>query len=141
MSYLNAAESSKFGTTAINVGLNCIGPAVPLSRHVNRKKLLEMVLTGDIYSAAEMEKLGVVNKVVPDDELEEETMALAKKLASKSPLALESGKRGIHGMLDLPYEKASDYMLEMFASLLSTEDAQEGLEAFKEKRDPVWKKK
>ena len=136
-----AAESSKFGTTAINVGLNCIGPAVPLSRHVNRKKLLEMVLTGDMYSAAEMERLGVVNKVVPDDKLEEETMAFVRKLSSKSPLALQSGKKGIHGMLDLPYEKASDYMLEMFASLLSTEDAKEGLEAFNERRDPVWKRK
>ncbi len=136
-----AAESSKFGTTAINVGLNCIGPAVPLSRHVNRKKLLEMVLTGDMYSAAEMERLGVVNKVVPDEELEEKTMELAKKLALKSPLALESAKQGIHGIFDLPYEKASDYMREMFASLLSTQDAKEGLEAFNERRDPVWKKK
>jgi enoyl-CoA hydratase/carnithine racemase len=136
-----AAERSKFGTTAINVGLNCIGPAVPLSRHVNRKKLLEMVLTGDMYSAAEMERLGVVNKVVPDDKLEEKTMELAQKLASKSPLALESGKKGIHGMLDLPYEKASDYMREMFASLLSTEDAMEGLDAFTGRRSPVWKRK
>jgi enoyl-CoA hydratase/carnithine racemase len=136
-----ASESAKFGTTAINVGLICLGPAVPLSKHINRKKLFEMVLKGDIYSAREMERLGIVNKVVPDDELEEKTMEFAKSLAAKSPLALECGKRGINGLMDLPYEKASDYMCEMFASLLSTEDAKEGLDAFIEKRNPVWKKK
>ncbi len=136
-----AAESAKFGTTAINVGLICLGPAVPLSRHVNRKKLLEMVLKGDLYSAREMERLGIVNKVVPDDELEEKTMEFAKSLAFKSPLALECGKRGIHGLFDLPYEKASDYMVEMFASLLSTEDAKEGVAAFVERRSPVWKRR
>ncbi|MCP3871975.1 MAG: enoyl-CoA hydratase/isomerase family protein, partial [Desulfobacteraceae bacterium] len=91
--------------------------------------------------AHEMEKLGIVNKVVPDDELEEKTMEFAKSFAFKSPLALESGKRGIHGLLDLPYEKASDYMAEMFASLLSTEDAMEGLEAFTGRRSPAWKRK
>lgn len=136
-----AAESAKFGTTAINVGLICLGPAVPLSRHVNRKKLMEMVLKGDLYSAHEMERLGVINKVVPDDELEEKTMEFAKSLSFKSPLALECGKRGIHGLLDLPYEKASDYMAQMFASLLSTEDAMEGLDAFIGRRSPKWKKK
>ncbi len=136
-----AAESAKFGTTAINVGLICVGPAVPLSRHVSRKKLLEMVLTGDIMSAAEAERLGIINRVVPDDDLEAETMALAGKLAAKSPLAMECGKRGIYQMADLPYDKALDHMVEMFASLLSTEDAAEGLEAFTGKREPVWKKK
>lgn len=74
-----AAESSKFGTTAINVGLICLGPAVPLSRLVSRKKLLEMVLGGDIISADEAEKTGLINKVVPDDELEQATMDLAEK--------------------------------------------------------------
>jgi enoyl-CoA hydratase/carnithine racemase len=136
-----AAESARFGTTAINVGLICLGPAVPLSRSVGRKKTLEMVLTGDLISAAEAQRLGLVNRVVPDDELEEATLELASRLAAKSPLALQIGKAGIYAIADLPYHQALDYAGELFASLCSTEDAQEGVQAFAEKRKPVWKER
>lgn len=136
-----ASENAIFGTTAINVGLICLGPAVPLGKLVGRKKLLEMVLTGDMISAKEAEKLGLINKVVPDDRLEEATFELASKLAEKSPLALQTGKEGIYGISDLPYHKAVDYAGELFASLCSTEDSKEGIEAFEQKRKPVWKKK
>ncbi|MEA1967580.1 MAG: enoyl-CoA hydratase-related protein [Thermodesulfobacteriota bacterium] len=136
-----AAESAKFGTTAINVGLICLGPAVPLSKLVSRKKLFEMVLGGDIISAAEAEKIGLINRVVPDDELESATMELAAKLAAKSPLAMECGKKGLYGMTDLPYHQALDYLGELFASLCATEDAAEGLKAFTERRKPEWKKR
>ncbi|CAN2042150.1 Enoyl-CoA hydratase domain-containing protein 3, mitochondrial [Candidatus Magnetomoraceae bacterium gMMP-15] len=135
------AESSKFGTTAINVGLICLGPAVPLARSLGRKKTLEMVLTGDMLSANEAERLGFINKVVPDDKLEEATLELAQKLAAKSPLALQIGKQGIYAMSDLPYHQALDYLGDMFAALCSTEDAKEGLEAFAMRRKPVWKEK
>lgn len=134
-----AAEDAKFGTTAINVGLICLGPAVPMVRSLGRKKTLEMVLTGDIISAAEAERLGLINKVVPAEELEASTIKLAAKLAKKSPLAVQIGKTGIYGMSDTPYHQALDYMDELFASLCSTEDAREGIEAFQEKRKPVWK--
>lgn len=134
-----AAEDAKFGTTAINVGLICLGPAVPMIQSLGRKKALEMVLTGDIISAGEAEKLGLINKVVPPEDLETETMELAKKLAKKSPLALQIGKAGLYKMKDLPYHQSLDYMSEMFASLCSTEDAGEGICAFLEKRNPVWK--
>ena len=136
-----AAEDAKFGTTAINVGLICLGPAVPMVRSLGRKKTLEMVLTGDIISAAEAERLGLINKVVPAEELEASTMKLAAKLAKKSPLAVQIGKTGIYGMSEIPYHQALDYMDELFASLCSTEDAREGIEAFLEKRKPVWKGK
>jgi len=136
-----AAESAKFGTTAINVGLICLGPAVPLARSVGRKKTLEMVLTGDIISASEAERLGLVNRVVPDDQLEQATLELASKLVAKSPLALQIGKAGIYGMADLPYHQALDYVGELFASLCSTEDAQEGVQAFAERREPVWQER
>ncbi|HKK91095.1 MAG TPA: enoyl-CoA hydratase-related protein [Desulfobacteraceae bacterium] len=136
-----AGESAKFGTTAVNVGLICLGPAVPLSRLVSRKKLLEMVLGGKMISAGEAERLGMINRVVPDDELEAETMAFAATIAEKSPLAVECGKKGIYGLADLPYHQALDYMGEMFASLCTTEDAKEGLTAFSEKRKPQWKKR
>lgn len=136
-----AAENARFGTTAINVGLICLGPAVPLARHVGRKKALEMILTGDIISAAEAERLGLINKIVPPDELEAETMALAAKIAQKSPLAVQTGKAGVYAMSEIPYHQALDYMDELFASLCATEDAREGIAAFVEKRKPVWKNK
>lgn len=134
-----AAEDAKFGTTAINVGLICLGPAIPMVRSLGRKKALEMVLAGDIISAEEAEKLGLINKVVPTEELEASTMELAAKLAKKSPLALQIGKTGIYGMSDLPYHQSIDYLGELFAALCATEDAREGVTAFLEKRKPVWK--
>ncbi len=134
-----AAEDAKLGTTAINVGLICLGPAVPLTRHVGRKKAMEMILTGDILSAQEAERIGLLNKVVSPDELEAETTALAAKIAQKSPQAVQIGKTGIYGMAGVPYHQALNYMDELFASLCATEDAREGIAAFQEKRKPVWK--
>jgi enoyl-CoA hydratase/carnithine racemase len=136
-----AAEDAKFGTTAINVGLICLGPAAPLSRNVGLKKTLEMVITGDIISAAEAERLGLVNKVVPSDKLEEATLELAAKLAAKSPLALQAGKSGIYAMQSVAYPQALDMLSDRFAALCSTEDAEEGVKAFLEKRKPVWRER
>jgi enoyl-CoA hydratase/carnithine racemase len=134
-----AADNVKIGTTAINVGLICLGPAVPLARHVGRKKALEMILTGDLISADEAERLGLVNRIVPPDQLEEATLEFAGKLVRKSPLALQIGKIGLTRMADIPYHQALDYMDELFASLCATDDAQEGIAAFQDRRPPVWK--
>lgn len=136
-----AAEDAKFGTTAINVGLICLGPAAPLARNVGRKKALEMVLLGDIIPAAEAQRLGLVNKLVPPDQLEAATLELATRLAAKSPLALQIGKAGLYGMADVPYHQALDLLGDMFAALCSTEDAEEGVKAFLEKRKPVWRER
>ena len=136
-----AAEDAKFGTTAINVGLICLGPAAPLVRNVGRKKALEMVLLGDILSAAEAQRLGLVNQVVPSDKLEEATLELATKLAAKSPLAIQIGKAGIYGMEDVSYHQALDMLSERFAALCSTEDAEEGVKAFLGKRKPEWRER
>jgi enoyl-CoA hydratase/carnithine racemase len=135
------AEGTKIGTTAINVGLFCMGPAVPLSRSLGRKRCLEMVMTGDMFDARDAERWGMVNKVVPPEKLEEETMALANKLAEKSPLALQMGKEAFYGMSDLEYSKALAYSNELFAGLCVTEDAKEGVDAFLNKRKPEWKGK
>jgi enoyl-CoA hydratase/carnithine racemase len=134
-----AAEDARIGTTAINVGLICLGPAVPLARSLGRKKTLEMVLTGDMLTAAEAERLGLINKIVAKDKLEEATMELAGKLASKSPLALQIGKTGLYAMQDINYHQSINYLSELFAALCSTEDAEEGVQAFLQKRKPVWK--
>ncbi len=136
-----AAETAKFGTTAINVGLICLGPAVPLMRIVGRKKALEMVLTGDLISAADALVLGLVNRVVPEHALQDEARALATKLASKSPLALQIGKEGLNRLADLQHDEAVDAMDDLFATLASTEDAVEGVGAFLGKRKPAWKER
>ncbi|MFO7601985.1 MAG: enoyl-CoA hydratase-related protein [Candidatus Desulfacyla sp.] len=135
------AEGTKIGATAINVGLFCMGPAVPLSRSLGRKRCMEMLLTGDMVSAEDAERWGLVNKVVPLDQLEEATMALANKLAEKSPLALQMGKQAFYGMSDMEFGKALEYSNEAFAALCMTEDATEGIQAFLEKRKPDWKEK
>lgn len=133
------AEGTRIGTTAVNVGLFCMGPAVPLSRSLGRKLSLEMLMTGDFIDADRAEKIGLVNKVVPGDKLVDEAFDLAKKLASKSPIALQMGKKAFYTMSDMEFEKAMEYSNEMFAELCMTEDAIEGINAFREKREPVWK--
>lgn len=136
-----AADTAIFGTTAINVGLICLGPAAPLSRIVGRKKALEMILTGEMFGAEEARRLGLVNRVVPADQLESATMALAEKLAAKSPLALKAGKEGINRLRDVPYHQGLDTMDDLFSGLCATEDAAEGVQAFLKKRAPAWKER
>ncbi len=136
-----AEEGTRFGTTAINVGLFCMGPAVPLARSVGRKKALELLLTGDLIEAEEAERIGLINKVVPKGELEAETWRMAEKLASKSPLALQLGKKSFYAMSDMEYGKAFELVNNHFATLCTTEDAHEGVDAFLNKREPEWKLK
>lgn len=134
-----AAEGARFGATAVNIGLFCMGPAVPLARSIGRKKALELLLTGDMIKADEAYRIGLINKVVPPEQLAEETLALARKLAQKSPLALQLGKKSFYKMQDLEYEKAFELVNNHFAMLCSSEDAHEGVDAFLNKRTPEWK--
>jgi enoyl-CoA hydratase/carnithine racemase len=135
-----AADTAVFGTTAINVGLICLGPAAPMIRLIGRKKTLEMVLTGDTIKAQEAQRLGLINQVVPEAQLQEAASSLAQKLAAKSPLALQIGKEGINRLQDIPYHQGLDLMDDLFATLCSTEDAVEGVSAFLAKRPPEWRK-
>jgi enoyl-CoA hydratase/carnithine racemase len=132
------SEGTRIGASAINVGLFCMGPAVPLSRSLGKKLCLEMLLTGDFIDAERAERIGLVNKVVPQDKLMDEAISLATKLASKSPIALQMGKKAFYTMSDMEFDKALEYSNEMFVELCTTEDALEGVQAFREKRDPVW---
>lgn len=136
-----AADNAKFGATAINVGLFCMGPAVPLLKSLGRKKTLELILTGDIIDANEALRIGLVNKVVPFEKLEEETLKYAKNLAMKSPIALQLGKKSFYKMEDLNFKEALDLTNNHFATLCTTEDAHEGIDAFLNKRKPKWKLK
>ncbi len=136
-----AAKNSKFGLTAINVGLNCIGPVVPILRSIGRKRALELLFSGDTIDADEARSIGLVNKVVEDDKLEEEAMKWAIHLSRKSPIALQIAKKAFYDAEDMEYYRAFSYMNEAFARLCSTEDAKEGINAFLEKRVPDYKGK
>jgi enoyl-CoA hydratase/carnithine racemase len=100
-----------------------------------------MLLSGDMIDAREAERLGLVNKVVPAEKLEEETFAFAQKLIAKSPVAIEIGKKFYYQMIDMPFRQRFVLNSEIMARLCTTEDASEGINAFIEKRPPVWKGK
>ena len=136
-----ASEDARLGLTAINVGLNCIGPVIPVTRSVGRKRALELLFYGDLITAQEALSMGLVNKVIPEVDLENETRKWAAMLAQKSPVALQIAKKAFYAAADLDYYKAFEYMNEAFARLCTTEDANEGISAFMEKRNPVWKQK
>ncbi len=133
------AANARLGLTAINVGLNCVGPVVPVSRSVGRKRALELLLFGELIKADKAMEMGLVNRVVPKEDLETETRAWARVLANKSPIAVQIAKKAFYSAADLDYYKAFDYMNEAFARLCSTEDAKEGINAFLEKRIAEWK--
>jgi enoyl-CoA hydratase/carnithine racemase len=136
-----AGGKARFGLTAINVGLNCIGPVVPVTRSVGRKRALELLFYGDLITAGEALNMGLINRVIPEIDLDTETRRWAAVLAQKSPIALQIAKKAFYTAADLDYYKAFEYMNEAFARLCSTEDAKEGISAFLEKRTPVWKQR
>ncbi|MBC2712187.1 MAG: enoyl-CoA hydratase/isomerase family protein [Desulfosarcina sp.] len=136
-----AADNARMGLTAINVGLNCVGPIVPVARSVGRKRAMELLLYGDLIKAPAALDMGLINKVVPADDLEAETRQWAAILAAKSPVAVQIAKSAFYAAADLNYDNAFTYMNEAFARLCSTEDAKEGVSAFLEKRQPMWKEK
>lgn len=134
-----AEEDTLFGTPGVKVGLFCTTPAVPLVRAIGRKRALDMLLTGRRISAKEAEQYGLINKVVPGDQLTAETTALARRIAEASPLTLSIGKSAFYTQVNLADSQAYDYAKQAIVNNLFAEDAQEGLSAFLEKRKPAWK--
>jgi enoyl-CoA hydratase/carnithine racemase len=136
-----SADNARMGLTAINVGLNCVGPVIPVARCVGRKKALELLLYGNLISASEALALGLINKIVPKDELETQARQWAEELAKKSPIAVQIAKSAFYNAEDMDYAKQFAYMNEAFARLCTADDAKEGVQAFFEKRKPIWKEK
>jgi enoyl-CoA hydratase/carnithine racemase len=134
-----AASDARFATSGINVGLFCATPAVPLSRDVSRKRAFEMLMTGEFIDAKTACDWGLVNRVVPADQLDAEVTALAREIASKSRVAVETGKRMFYRQLEMTLDEATAYAAEVMARNMLADDAAEGIDAFIAKRPPVWK--
>jgi enoyl-CoA hydratase/carnithine racemase len=134
-----AAEEARFATPGVKIGLFCSTPMVALSRSVGQKKAMEMLLTGEFVPAEEALAEGLVNKVVPADELEAETRTLAEKIVEASPLVVGVGKQAFYRQLEMPTEQAYSYTKEVMSFNATFADAQEGICAFLEKRRPQWK--
>lgn len=134
-----ASSEAQFGTTEIHLGLWPMIITAEIVRSIGRKKALELMLTGRRIDASEAERIGLVNRVVPPERLEDETMALARDLASKSPSAMRLGLRAFYDTQDLPFREALEHLQGQLAAVLATEDAAEGIAAFLQKRTPVWK--
>ncbi len=133
-----AAENARFATPGVKIGLFCSTPMVALSRNLPRKKVMEMLLTGEPISAQEALLYGLVNRVVPADTLEAETRALAEKIAASSPFVVGLGKQAFYRQLDMPQPQAYAYAREVMSLNALAADAQEGMCAFLEKRPPRW---
>lgn len=136
-----AEEGTQFGTPGVRLGFFCTTPAIPLVRAVGRKRALEMLFTGRMISAREAEQYGLVNKVVPANQLDEEVRAMAERIAEASLLTLGIGKQAFYTQVNLADSQAYAYGNQVMVSNLYAEDAIEGLKAFLEKRKPVWKNK
>ena len=134
-----ASSDARFATNGIRNGIFCYTPMVPVSRAVGRKRALEMVLTGNFIDAATAERWGLVNRVVAPEELDAAVMELAGQIGSLSPLAVRSGKAAFYEQVDLSQRDAYGLMTEAIACNALSEDAQEGMSAFLEKRRPAWK--
>jgi enoyl-CoA hydratase/carnithine racemase len=134
-----ADETARFGTPGVKIGLFCTTPMVALTRAVGRKHALEMLMTGRLISAQEAERYGLVNRVVPEADLEKTTLELAQSIADASPLVLKIGKQAFYNQIEQDEPHAYEYAGNVMTLNLIAEDAQEGIHAFLEKRKPTWK--
>lgn len=133
------AEGAEIGYPEINLGIIPATVSVLLARMVPRRVAAELVFTGRRIDAQEAARLGLVNAALPVQDLEGHVTKIAYELAQKSPLALRQLKAAFYGQADLPLSRALELAVEKFASLMSSDDAREGLRAFAEKRKAQWK--
>ena len=134
-----ATDTSRFAVSGINVGLFCSTPAVPLSRNVHRKQAMQMLLTGDFIDAGTAKQFGLVNEVVPPEELDAAVASLSQKIAGKSSLAVSMGKKMFYRQAAMDLSAAYAFAGECMTCNVDSDDAREGIDAFIEKRRPVWK--
>jgi enoyl-CoA hydratase/carnithine racemase len=133
-----ASEDAAFATPGIKIGLFCSTPAVAVSRVIGAKKAMEMLLTADPVPAREAERIGLVNRVVPREQLAQATLELAKKIASASPYTIGLGKRAFYEQLELDVPSAYAATEKIMVENAKAPDAIEGMKAFLERREPRW---
>ena len=133
-----AEENARFATPGVKIGLFCSTPGVAVARAIGRKNAMEMLLTGRYFSANEAKDMGLVNRVVPIDDLENETKKLAMQISEASRYVLAMGKRGFYEQVDKTDEDAFDCAVNTIARNLCAEDAQIGISAFLDKTEPEW---
>ncbi|MEM8561427.1 MAG: enoyl-CoA hydratase [Pseudomonadota bacterium] len=133
-----ASEESGFCTPGVNIGTFCTTPLVGVGRSMHRKHAMELALTGDLMSAENAVRIGLVNKVVPSSMLVEQVSALASKIASKSARAIRDGKAVFYRQIDMPLEQAFEYATDAMVEQIMSAESEEGCRAFLEKRIPRW---
>jgi enoyl-CoA hydratase/carnithine racemase len=133
-----AAEDARFATPGVNIGLFCSTPMVALTRAIERKAAMEMLLTGKLVDAATAQAIGLVNRVVPRDGLREAVDGLAREIAGKSALTVAIGKEAFYRQAELDLAAAYRYAAEVMTTNMLARDAGEGIDAFLAKRPPVW---
>ena len=134
-----ASDQARFGVNGIDVGLFCSTPAVALTRNIGRKAAMEMLLTGEMIDAGTAHDLGLVNRVVPRDALSETVNDCARTIAAKSPIAVSLGKRAVREQAGLDVADAYACASRVMVENMLAADAEEGIAAFLEKRQPVWR--
>ena len=134
-----AETGTRFATPGVNIGLFCSTPMVALSRAVGSKHALEMLLTGDMINDDRAKEFGLVNQVLPPDLLDDRVSKIARQIAGKSPLTLAVGKEAFYRQLEMPLDEAYAYASEVMVRNMLAQDAAEGIDAFLEKRSPVWR--
>jgi enoyl-CoA hydratase/carnithine racemase len=133
-----ASAAARFATPGVNIGLFCSTPMVALSRNVSRKHAMEMLLTGDLISAEEAARIGLVNRVVAPGSEREEALAIARKIATKSTHVVRIGKEAFYRQAELDLAAAYTYASSVMVENMLARDAEEGIAAFVEKRPPTW---
>ena len=130
-----------FATPGVNIGLFCSTPMVAVSRNVNRKETMKMILTGEPITAKYAKEIGLINDYFDNSKLEEKILSLADTIASKSNKVIKIGKKAFYKQLEMPLEEAYKYTSKVMTENMMTLDAKEGISAFIEKRKPKWKNK
>jgi enoyl-CoA hydratase/carnithine racemase len=133
-----ASSAARFATPGVDIGLFCSTPMVALARNVPRKAAMEMLLTGEMISAADAHRIGLVNRVVAPQSVRMEAAALAHKIAAKSMHVVKIGKEAFYRQIEMDLTRAYDYAAEVMVENMMARDAQEGISAFVDKRSPRW---
>tara|TARA_A100001037_G_C14778347_1_gene469219 strand:- start:83 stop:595 length:513 start_codon:yes stop_codon:yes gene_type:complete len=136
-----STKDASFATPGVNIGLFCSTPIVAVSRKINRKIMMKMLLTGEPINASYAKDIGLINDCFAKAKLNNEVLKMAKKIASKSNLTIKIGKQAFYKQLEMPLRKAYNFTSKMMTLNMMSYDAKEGISAFFEKRKPKWKNK